>query len=271
MPPARGASAVHRTPGALAAATPRPDENVEASRVQSATVSVGADTNTAAVQRTGNVVTSMKSFASQVRENSNTTSFGQRLAEENKRKRKADIRKAAEARELAKQRALADKKRKQALRLAKVRQRQQEEEQARIQKQQALREKEARVQQRLKEKRAKQAAAANAKGKTKKVLKPKQHVPKALGHASEQASSSDDEPAARKQRQVPRWARKEALARAVQQQFDGSNPVDVEALFQFGAVAATDVNLEAIFDRKKARYKKRGSSGMWIDPVTVRK
>ncbi len=67
--------------------------------------------------------------------------------------------------------------------------------------------------------------------------------------------------------QVPEWALKGNLNRALEQQFaDGPNRLDPDKIF--GEVLTC--NLEDIFDKKKSRYKKRTSSGNWSkDHVTL--
>ena len=67
--------------------------------------------------------------------------------------------------------------------------------------------------------------------------------------------------------QVPEWAQKANLHRALERQFaDGPDRIDPDKLF--GEVLTC--NLDAIFDKKKSRYQRRTSSGNWTkDHVTI--
>ena len=68
-------------------------------------------------------------------------------------------------------------------------------------------------------------------------------------------------------RQIPAWAHKTNLFRALEQQFaDVPNRLDPDKIF--GEVITC--NLEEIFDKKKSRYQRRTSSGNWSkDHVTL--
>jgi len=67
--------------------------------------------------------------------------------------------------------------------------------------------------------------------------------------------------------QIPDWAQKSNLIPALERQFlEGPDRIDPDTIFP--EVATCD--LEAIFDRSKARYNKRTSSGNWTkDRVTA--
>lgn len=67
--------------------------------------------------------------------------------------------------------------------------------------------------------------------------------------------------------QIPLWAQKTNLHRALERQFaDGPNRLDPDKIF--GEVLTC--NLEEIFDKKKSRYQRRTSSGNWTkDHVTA--
>mmetsp|Transcript_18884 Transcript_18884/g.21727 ORF Transcript_18884/g.21727 Transcript_18884/m.21727 type:complete len:740 (+) Transcript_18884:179-2398(+) len=83
---------------------------------------------------------------------------------------------------------------------------------------------------------------------------------------SDEESSSDEEESGPKKR-VPSWARNTNLVSALEHQFkDSADRVDPDAIFP----EVSTCDLEAIFDQKKARYKKRTSSGNWTkDKVTA--
>ena len=67
--------------------------------------------------------------------------------------------------------------------------------------------------------------------------------------------------------QIPEWAQKVNLHRALERQFaDGPDRQDPDKIF--GEVITC--NLEEIFDKKKSRYQRRTSSGDWTkDHVTL--
>mmetsp|Transcript_37029 Transcript_37029/g.66647 ORF Transcript_37029/g.66647 Transcript_37029/m.66647 type:complete len:622 (+) Transcript_37029:243-2108(+) len=85
---------------------------------------------------------------------------------------------------------------------------------------------------------------------------------------SDSESESDDEyekPGPKKN--IPEWAQKANLHRALERQFaDGPDRQDPDKIF--GEVITC--NLEEIFDKKKSRYQRRTSSGNWTkDHVTL--
>lgn len=74
---------------------------------------------------------------------------------------------------------------------------------------------------------------------------------------SDYASESDGEQSSRRDKRIPDWALPQNLNIALANQMaSDTDPDDI-----FGEVETCD--LEAIFDRKKQRYKKRASSGNW--------
>lgn len=65
--------------------------------------------------------------------------------------------------------------------------------------------------------------------------------------------------------QIPKWARKELLEPALMKQFN-DNRLDPDEIFQSGI---STCDLEAIFDKKKSKFRKRTSTGNWTkDRVT---
>lgn len=77
-------------------------------------------------------------------------------------------------------------------------------------------------------------------------------------HGGSSDTDEEEERARRVGKKLPKWANKENLRQALQQQFT-THTVDPDELF--GEV--TTCNLEAIFGRRKSKYHKRTSSGNW--------
>mmetsp|Transcript_20187 Transcript_20187/g.40772 ORF Transcript_20187/g.40772 Transcript_20187/m.40772 type:complete len:587 (-) Transcript_20187:159-1919(-) len=107
--------------------------------------------------------------------------------------------------------------------------------------------------------------------------KPRQHEQKPLSpmqtyemsdreSESESEEESDDESERKPKKTVPLWAHKHNLMKALDKQFETSSTrLDPDEIF--GEVLTC--NLEEIFDKKKARYQRRTSSGNWTkDHVT---
>ena len=87
--------------------------------------------------------------------------------------------------------------------------------------------------------------------------------------SSEEESSDDEESSSKKKKRKPPapWARSSPLKRALKIQFGmkGPAPINPDQIF----AERTSCDLEKIFDMKKKRYQRRGSSGVWLkDRVT---
>lgn len=103
-----------------------------------------------------------------------------------------------------------------------------------------------------------------------KPLSPKQTY-EMSDREEESVSESDSDSEYERQRPkktVPQWAQKSNLMRALEKQYaDGPNRLDPDKIF--GEVLSC--NLDEIFDKKKARYQRRTSSGNWSqDHVTAK-
>jgi Inner centromere protein, ARK binding region len=79
-------------------------------------------------------------------------------------------------------------------------------------------------------------------------------------------SDSDDEMSQEKAaKRIPEWAKRENLIKALNLQYSTNYPIDPDELF--GEVETCD--LEAIFNKKSNKYRRRNSSGDWTkDRVT---
>ena len=113
-------------------------------------------------------------------------------------------------------------------------------------------------------------AKTNKKPVPEKPLSPKQTYEMSdREEESESESDSDGEyERQRPKKTVPQWAQKSNLIRALEKQYaDGPNRLDPDKIF--GEVLSC--NLDEIFDKKKARYQRRTSSGNWSqDHVTAK-
>ena len=109
---------------------------------------------------------------------------------------------------------------------------------------------------------AKKAAEAASANKTYRMSDAN-----SSGETSEE-ESSDDEGSSKKPKKPPAdWARSSPLKKALKMQFGlrGPAPINPDQIF----AERTSCNLEKIFDMKKKRYQRRGSSGQWqVDRVT---
>ena len=106
--------------------------------------------------------------------------------------------------------------------------------------------------------------------KVVKPLSPMQTYEMSDREEEESDSDSDSDEEYERQRpkkQVPEWAQKSNLHRALERQFaDGPNRMDPDKIFG----ECLTCNLEQIFDKKKSRYQRRTSSGNWSkDHVTL--
>ena len=84
---------------------------------------------------------------------------------------------------------------------------------------------------------------------------------------TEYDSGSDDESETGQnfQKAVPEWARSKNLLNALEHQYSPNCPIDPDEYF--GQVESC--NLEAIFNKKSSKYRRRNSSGDWTkDRVT---
>ena len=110
----------------------------------------------------------------------------------------------------------------------------------------------------------------NKKPVAEKPLSPKQTY-EMSDREEESVSESDSDSEYERRRPkktVPQWAQKPNLIRALEKQYaDGPNRQDPDKIF--GEVLSC--NLDEIFDKKKARYQRRTSSGNWSrDRVTAK-
>ena len=106
--------------------------------------------------------------------------------------------------------------------------------------------------------------------KVVKPLSPMQTYEMSDREEEESDSDSDSDEEYERQRpkkQVPEWAQKSNLHRALERQFaDGPHRMDPDKIFG----ECLTCNLEQIFDKKKSRYQRRTSSGNWSkDHVTL--
>ena len=84
-------------------------------------------------------------------------------------------------------------------------------------------------------------------------------------HEGSSDTDEEEERVRRAGKTVPKWAQREKLKQALHYQYN-NNTIDPDDLF--GEVTTCD--LEMIFDRKKAKYSRRTSSGNWTrDKATV--
>ncbi|KAI2490175.1 inner centromere protein [Fragilaria crotonensis] len=88
-----------------------------------------------------------------------------------------------------------------------------------------------------------------------------------ISDRDESDSDESDDSGSGPKKKIPDWAQKENLITALKQQYDeNGNRLDPDALFP----EVETCDLEAIFDKKRNRFKKRTSSGNWTkDRVTA--
>ena len=88
-----------------------------------------------------------------------------------------------------------------------------------------------------------------------------------ISDRDESDSDESDDSGTGPKKKIPDWAQKENLITALKQQYDeNGNRLDPDALFP----EVETCDLEAIFDKKRNRFKKRTSSGNWTkDRVTA--
>ena len=88
-----------------------------------------------------------------------------------------------------------------------------------------------------------------------------------ISDRDESDSDESDDSGSGPKKKIPDWAQKENLIPALKKQYDDNgNRLDPDALFP----EVETCDLEAIFDKKRNRFKKRTSSGNWTkDRVTV--
>ena len=131
------------------------------------------------------------------------------------------------------------------------------------------------------EKKLKAAAAAKEKAELESKRKKEEQLnensqksyrmsdPHSSDDSSESESDSDDDGKPKKKKKPPApWARKSPLKKALKIQFGviGTEPpLNPDEIF----ADITTCDLEKVFDMKKKRYQRRGSSGYWqTDRVT---